>query len=274
MKCQKCGEELLLPFKCPYCGGCFCAAHRLPESHECAEIDLARAQKKATVVKEQTPAVQGWKPIEYTLTYIPVETKRKFYFSSKEIAHLTVASLVVLGVGLSFGVTRQIGSLSPSLALAIAVLATTSFLAHELAHKFAAQKAGLWAEFRTMSFGLLLTALSIISPFKIISPGAVVISGFTSKKNLGKISVAGPLINIALSITFCLAMLLGPVYSYKLFFLFGFVINAWIAFFNLIPFGMLDGYKIFLWDKKVWALAFAISLLLTAIALIELYGVL
>jgi Zn-dependent protease len=40
-------------------------------------------------------------------------------------------------------------------------------------------------------------------------------------------------------------------------------IAAFMAVFNLIPFGVLDGYKIFSFNKKVWALAFIPSLILT-----------
>lgn len=34
-KCDICGYEELLPFKCKYCGGTFCGEHRLPEKHDC-----------------------------------------------------------------------------------------------------------------------------------------------------------------------------------------------------------------------------------------------
>lgn len=35
--CEFCGESAgTLPFKCSYCGGQFCATHRLPESHDCS----------------------------------------------------------------------------------------------------------------------------------------------------------------------------------------------------------------------------------------------
>ncbi len=37
-----------MPFTCTYCGECFCAAHRLPEHHEC-KGDLA--QKKPVIKK-------------------------------------------------------------------------------------------------------------------------------------------------------------------------------------------------------------------------------
>ena len=40
-KCEVCGKEVLMPFKCPYCGGYFCAEHRLPEKHNCPGLYAA-----------------------------------------------------------------------------------------------------------------------------------------------------------------------------------------------------------------------------------------
>lgn len=34
-KCDYCGKEVALPYKCPYCGGHFCSEHHLPENHDC-----------------------------------------------------------------------------------------------------------------------------------------------------------------------------------------------------------------------------------------------
>ncbi|MEM2987631.1 MAG: AN1-type zinc finger domain-containing protein [Candidatus Bathyarchaeia archaeon] len=262
MKCQKCAKETVLPFKCPYCGGYFCTEHRLPENHECPKIESARAPVK----EEQIRGSQTWKPLEYSVTYIPVEARRKIYFSAKEVKHLALATLLVLGIGLSLGmspkVIQKVGGVL--MLFPFGAIVTISFLMHELAHKFTAQKRGLWAEFRIMLFGLILTAISIISPlFKIISPGAVVISGLTGKRDVGKISIAGPLTNISLSIVFLLAAFSIQEGNFAYLLLLGFAINAWIALLNLIPFGMLDGFKIFLWNKEVWASAFATSLLLT-----------
>lgn len=263
MECQKCGKETFLPFKCPYCGGYFCTEHRLPENHNCPKLELARAPIEKETVKPITlEAKHLQSPYEYTIMYVPVERQKKIHFSSKEIRHLAVATLLVLGIGFSLGLSpkvyNQLGSITMLSIFAIIVAA--SFLTHELAHKFAAQKTGLWAEFRLMFMGLVLTAISIISPiFKIISPGAVLIFGFAGKSDVGKISMAGPTANIVLS-----AMLVMLFFADKqTIFIYASAINAWIALFNLIPFGILDGYKIFTWNKGVWSLAFTTSLALT-----------
>ena len=46
-----------------------------------------------------------------------------------------------------------------------------SFLGHELAHKFLAQRKGLWAEFRTTLCGIMMTVIGVLFPIKFIAPG-------------------------------------------------------------------------------------------------------
>ena len=210
--------------------------------------------------KEETRPiiVQKQEPYEYTVSYVPVETKRnKIYFSNKEITHLTIAALLVIGVGLSLGF---FSSMDYVMLIAFAVILTASFFLHEIAHKITAQKDGLWAEFRLTLFGSILTLISIITPiFKIISPGAVMIAGLADMKHAGKISIAGPATNMALSAMLLALAFLFPNISMLAFAAF---INAWMAVFNLIPIGILDGFKVFMWNKKNWVLAFSISVIL------------
>lgn len=264
MKCQKCQKEAFLPFKCPYCGGYFCSEHRLPENHQCPQVELARTPKEET----QPITVQKQKSYEYTITYAPLEPIRtKIHFSIKEIKHLTIAALLVIGIGSSWGMFLDIDpEMGGTLMLAaFAAILTASFLAHEIAHKIAAQRRGLWAEFRLTFIGAILTLFFILSPFfKIISPGAVFVAGPVDRESMGRTSIAGPATNIVLSMMLLAVALLIP--KYPLIFFLGAAFNAWIALFNLIPFGILDGFKIFLWNKKIWALAFTASLALTIIS--------
>jgi Zn-dependent protease len=187
-------------------------------------------------------------------------------FSIKEFGHLGIAAALVVGVGLSFFRFDEIYQVGPLMLTATIIVLTMSFLLHEIAHKLVAQRRGLWAEFRLTVLGAVLTLLSIFSPlFKIISPGAVMISGGADPDSTGRISIAGPAVNIAMC---------GASLSSAAFFIHNSVVfsllmvaanlNAWIALFNLIPFGMLDGLKIFSWNKKAWILAFAASIVLMA----------
>ncbi len=254
-KCQHCTKEVALPFKCPYCGGYFCTEHRLPENHACPEYWRARAPREEvppTIVEEPTRP-----PYKYTITYAP-KPATFFWFSTTEIKHLTLGALLVMGVGLSF--TPNLGlatSMWPSVLISLASLAivlTLSFLLHELAHKFSAQRLGLWAEFRLTTMGALVTLVSILLPFfKIISPGAVMIAGPVTRETAGKTAFTGPFVNILLS-SICIAI--SKLFPNTATVVFGAWINALIAFFNLIPFGAMDGLKVFWWNKVVWILAF------------------
>jgi Zn-dependent protease len=225
-------------------------------------MDLARAQR------QEDAGLQGATSYEYKVTYgMPRRTKGHVYFSPKELKHLAVAVLLVIGVGVSY--IFFTGSLGGDLLLVASVSAaifTMSFVIHEIAHKVTAQRRGLWAEFRLTLWGSVLTAVFMILPvaFKIISPGAVMISGPSSMDEIGKISIAGPTTNIVLSAALVAAALAPTPISWI--FVLGALFNGYIAVFNLIPIGILDGFKIFNWNKTVWALAFAASAALTAIS--------
>jgi Zn-dependent protease len=106
--------------------------------------------------------------------------------------------------------------------------------------------------------------------FKIISPGAVMISGPATMDDIGKISIAGPITNIIMSGA-CLAAAFIPYNPIAWVFVAGALINGYIAVFNLIPIGILDGHKIFNWNKTIWAVAFAASIVLAAAAYIIIY---
>jgi len=187
--------------------------------------------------------------------------KRALSFSRIEISHLLIGILLVTLVGLSLT-----GSFIPtSSTFALSIIFSLSFLLHEIAHKFTAQKNQLWSEFRIVPFGALLTVLSIISPLKIIAPGTVLIFGESDRNKLGQISFAGPLVNIILGYLLLLTSLFYTIPEVALILFWGAEVNAILAIFNLIPFGMLDGQKILLWNKKIWISSFVLSISLLLI---------
>ena len=130
------------------------------------------------------------------------------------------------------------------------------FLLHELAHKFAAQYYGLTAEFRAFDQMLYLAmGLAVFIGFIFAAPGAVMISGLVTRKENGIISAAGPLTNYLLGIIFLVLLIFYPVVIKSInIWSIGFSINMWLGLFNMIPFGNLDGLKVFNWSKLVWIL--------------------
>lgn len=126
------------------------------------------------------------------------------------------------------------------------------FLLHELAHKFVAQHYGCAAEFRAWDQLLYLAvALAVFIGFIFAAPGAVMISGMVTRKENGVISAAGPATNYLLAMIFLGLSFLLPGWTSV--FATGFSINIWLGVFNLIPFGPLDGKKVFNWNKAIWS---------------------
>jgi Zn-dependent protease len=259
MNCGKCGQETFMPFRCPYCGNQFCSEHRLPENHQCPNLIQAQAQKQETA----SATVPNQASYEYKITFgQPRKVNSHVYFSPKELQHLVIGALLVIGVGFSFG----FGSIGqPGWLLyfsALAAIMTVSFFIHEIAHKVTAQKRGLWSEFRLTTWGVIITLVTFFLPFKLISPGAVMISGPVTIDDMGKTSIAGPITNIVLSAVFLSAGAAFISSSFYWIFIIGAFLNAWIAVFNLVPFGILDGFKIYSWNKLIWVLVFAAAVAL------------
>ncbi|MBT3691295.1 peptidase M50 [Candidatus Woesearchaeota archaeon] len=135
------------------------------------------------------------------------------------------------------------------------------FLLHEIGHKYVAQKYNFWAEFRSSDRMLMFAILlALFTPIIFAAPGAVMINGYymTKEKN-GKISAAGPLVNLVLAILFIVLILAG---INNLLTGYGAFINSLIALFNLIPFGNLDGKKILTWNKPVYATMVTLGIIL------------
>lgn len=134
------------------------------------------------------------------------------------------------------------------------------FLFHELAHKVVAQRYGCAAEFRAFDQMLYLAlGLAAVVGFIFAAPGAVMISGQVTRKENGLISAAGPLTNYVLGGIFFLLLSVLP--SWANIFSVGLGINMWLGLFNLIPFGPLDGLKVFYWNKAVWGILAVLGIL-------------
>jgi len=141
------------------------------------------------------------------------------------------------------------------------------FILHEMAHKFTAIRYGYWAEFRKDNSMLLVAvALASLVGFVFAAPGATVIysntadgRGLTREQN-GKISAAGPVINLLLCIPFAALAVVGVNILpnggnlLSVIGIFGVQINAMIASFNMLPISILDGRKVLSWNIPVFAL--------------------
>lgn len=186
---------------------------------------------------------------------------------AKESKDLVVSALLLaLAFGIAFsGGFRAI--FDPNRLISVFLLAlvgvSTGFVLHELGHRFVARRFGCFAEYKMWFTGLILAIVCSLFGFVFAAPGAVMVHPGAdlrgrptlTKQRLGLISIAGPSMNICLAVVFILLNTLYPSLVFSL----GARINTWLALFNLLPFGLLDGAKIFSWDKKVWLAAVIIT---------------
>jgi len=131
---------------------------------------------------------------------------------------------------------------------------------HELGHKIVAQRYGCFAEFRSFDQMLILAVLMSFFGFVFAAPGAVMINGPVGVRRNGKISAAGPVVNLILAIAFLWVLLMQPVGILKVIAFYGFFINSWLALFNMLPFWNFDGKKVLRWNKKVYGIIVAVAL--------------
>jgi Zn-dependent protease len=147
---------------------------------------------------------------------------------------------------------------SPLFARLLLISMTTvgvGFLLHELAHKVVAVRFGQIAAFRADYTMLALAVGAAFAGFIFAAPGAVYHRGYLTERENGLIAIAGPATNVALVVAFLpLAFVDGIVGQAGQL---GVIINAFLAAFNMIPFGPLDGRKVIAWSKAVFAVTFA-----------------
>jgi Zn-dependent protease len=191
---------------------------------------------------------------------------RRIRFSREELRHILMALLVLIAaftLAFSGGLRASPLTLLANLILA-SIAVPTGFLLHEMGHKVVAQRFGCWAEFRSYTYGLFLAIITALLGFIFAAPGAVVISGFVDRRQSGKISVAGPLVNLFIGGFFVLLWLsfiragANPIIVAGMSLLsltWGVAfINLLLGAFNMIPFPPLDGSKIIRWDLRVYGL--------------------
>lgn len=186
--------------------------------------------------------------------------------SEKEIKDLIKAWLAIsLAFGIFIGREYSVDFYMSFIISSITV--GTAFIAHELAHKILAQKYGCFAEFRSFDSMLILAiVMSYFLGIIFAAPGAVMIKGPVGVRRNGKISAAGPAVNIILAIIFIVILFStsqGILYTVALI---GALVNAWLAIFNILPFGMFDGKKIIAWNKPIFFLLLISAIIIFIIA--------
>ncbi len=281
-RCTVCGAEEFIPYVCRYCGRVHCVYHRLPENHECPNIQQARAPRQPIQVERRRTGT----------TLKLVGAPKLSGISRHELVAISIAWLVL---GISFSTKWMYRSWAGETGLAFAeiflltlLVIGTGFLGHELAHKLTAQRYGAWAEFKLWTLGAVMALVFAAIPpgnFVFAAPGAVYVAskstylgGDLDRRASGLISLVGPLVNVAFAGIFGLGWLvtsasgLGDLVVGPFHFLqYAVLINLWLGSFNMIPYLILDGQKVLTWDRWIWALVAIPLWIATAAAVFLLF---
>ena len=176
-------------------------------------------------------------------------------FTKIEIRDLIISSLVIAFLFSFINLTIETYIIS-------FLLVAPTFILHELAHKYVAEKKGYKANYVLWPTGVITSIIFSFMTFGRVvfaAVGAVSISSISEsrvgykyanlgREDMGKIAIAGPLVNFSLSIIGYIFSPFSPIFT-----LFA-EINAVIGLFNLIPFPPLDGIKVFGWSRIAWSL--------------------
>ena len=299
--CYHCGTEVSESFHYTKRGQSYCSFHTDPIDHECnivIESINFRSQPQTTpsytasipvapqsvthttatdgVIRGTSDGTYTWYRQEQAVpedAFDPdsgISFKGIFLAHKSELTHFLIAGIIIYVIGLTRFFT-SVGSSNLWMLFMLAGFYLTAFLFHELGHRQVAVRFKLQTKFRLLTFGLLMTLLSL-GTFAL--PGAVVVLGLEKiSRKTGLCKAAGPFVNLVYGILLFLISFIIPNYLYplNLVFYMGAYLNFMLGSFNMIPFGILDGQNIWKWKKKVYVGLIGALLPLLIITMVIMY---
>ncbi|MFW9947320.1 MAG: hypothetical protein ACFFDX_10900 [Candidatus Odinarchaeota archaeon] len=314
--CYHCGRETSDIYYCSKCGQNYCLLHKESIDHECniviEGLKLQQTPSSITYMEPQIISTHSTQEIasssdslvrgtvDGTYTWyrqekqIPdnafdpdsgIEFKGIFLAHKSEFLHFLIGVILIFIVGL-ISFYKIIFSGYVWALFMLAGFYATAFLFHEFGHRQVAVHFGLQTKFRLLTFGMILTGITIaMGIFTLVSgsaalpglalPGAVVVLGLDKvSRKTGLCKAAGPIVNLIYgSILFAISFFI-PTSFFPLNLLIGMAayFNFMLGAFNMLPFGILDGQNIWKWNKIVYFLLMISLVVLLIITLMSIYA--
>jgi Zn-dependent protease len=197
-----------------------------------------------------------------------ISFKGIFMAHKSELTHFLIAGIIIYTIGI-MSFYNIVGSTGFWMLFILAGFYLTAFLFHELGHRQVAVHFKLQTKFRLLTYGLLMTLLSL---GRFALPGAVVVLGLEKiSRKTGLCKAAGPFVNLVYGILLFLVSFIIPIYPLNFIFCIGAQLNFMLGSFNMIPFGILDGQNIWKWKKKVYLGLIGALLPLLIITMVIMY---
>ena len=297
--CYHCGTEVSESFKCTRCGQTYCSFHKDPIDHECNIVieslnftpqqtpqitpsytaptqvtphSVSQSNVTGNVIRGTSDGTYTWYRQEQAVpenAFDPdsgIDFKGILLAHKSEFLHFLIGCTLIFLIGIISFYNQIISSGYIWALFMLAGFYMTAFLFHEFGHRQVAIHFGLQTKFRLLTFGMLLTGLSLIMGFiSLVSssatfpmlalPGAVVVLGLEKiNRKTGLCKAAGPLVNLVYGSILLIVSLLIPNTLYPLNYFVGYAsyFNFMLGAFNMIPIGILDGQNIWKWNKKIY----------------------
>ncbi|MFX1447495.1 MAG: hypothetical protein ACFFCG_05100 [Promethearchaeota archaeon] len=297
--CYHCGTEVSESFHCSKCGQSYCSFHKDPIDHECNIVieslnfrpqhtsqispsytappqempqSITQSTLQEGVIRGTSDGTYTWYRQEQAVpenAFNPdsgIDFKGILLAHKSEFVHFLIGCILIFLIGVISFYNQIISSGYIWALFMLAGFYMTAFLFHEFGHRQVAIHFGLQTKFRLLTFGMLLTVLSLFMGFvSLISsigtfpmlalPGAVVVLGLDKiNRKTGLCKAAGPFVNLVYGSILFIVSLLIPNSLYPLNYFVGYAsyFNFMLGAFNMIPVGILDGQNIWKWNKRVY----------------------
>jgi len=205
--------------------------------------------------------------------------KKYFVFKKEEVRDIII-TVLILGFMFSFrswGLNKFDPNAGIQNLISGVLMVALALLAHISAQRMLALRKGFQIEYKIWIYGLL-AALVICFVSRgyvvLVIAGGIIMYSLEghrlgkwryqmSQKDLGIVSLIGPLANIVLAILFKLLLTISPN---NILLTRALAINLWFAFFTILPIPKLDGLNVFYMGRSTWAFAF-IGILIASLLL-------
>ncbi|MEM4454924.1 MAG: hypothetical protein QXT28_09455 [Thermofilaceae archaeon] len=143
----------------------------------------------------------------------------------------------------------------------------SSFIPHELAHRAVAIEMGYRARYRLSPWSTFATiVLSMLTGgvVKFGATGAVEIRERVNREDMVQIALAGPLMNLVVAVFSTLLTPLAPLVLPLVA-----LSNVCVGVSNLLSVPPLDGYHVYRYSPRIWAIVFSASIAVGVLVLVS-----
>ena len=208
----------------------------------------------------------------------------------RELLEMVIACLLGVFIGISLYFDAR-----PAFDISLwecVLVVLQALLVHDVAHKLAAARLASRGRFRLSpvgaAFSILIALLSNamtftiitikkilglslagawrLTPYRLLTPGSVVVEGHRGREELGKIAATGPVASLSLGWALLGSSFLLGRRQLRQLALLASAMNAYTALSALLPLAFCDGLAIYWWSRRAWAAILIGSVLLIALS--------